>query len=102
MFFHTIHILGTLDCIVSVHWAPLEYGPGLWLLSLNMIHFCIKYYFNVHHYKWHAGRSSVEGNLYVIQTDGSLILILKFNISQSDFQDSNLNICIDLISLVVN
>ena len=38
--------------------------------------------------------------LYVIPTDGSLILILKFNISQSDFQD--LSICIDLISLVVN
>ena len=38
--------------------------------------------------------------LYVIPTDGSLILILKFNISQSDFQD--LSICMDLISLVVN
>ena len=38
--------------------------------------------------------------LYVIPTDGSLILILKFNISQSDFQDRS--ICMDLISLVVN
>ena len=38
--------------------------------------------------------------LYVIPTNGSLILILKFNISQSDFQD--LSICMDLISLVVN
>ena len=40
------------------------------------------------------------GYLYVIPTDGSLILILKFNISQSDFP--HLSICMDLISLVVS